>query len=248
MKKYNFIAVIITLLMFTATTGCKKDEVKFFDGRNSVNFWAHVWRQSLYGATTAEVPQDTMYLDIALSGRKVSRDRFVTAEAVEDAAGTPEASKKTTATPDQYQIIGGVIPADSLNGKFKVVIRNPEALATLPELRLRIRMKESEDFMLGLKENNFIDLAWSREILQPATWRAMRFFFCATYSTTVYKVIMDVTGLREFYYYEGLVTQEEGYVMGKKFGDKVREISAAQGSPLLHEDGPAVGTAIIPIY
>lgn len=245
MKKLNFITVCTVILLFA---GCKKEEVKYFDGGDAVNFWDHVWRQSLFGATTDELPQDTMFLKIALSGRTANRDRVVTATAVEDLAGTPAEKKLTTATQDQYQIIGGIIPADSLNGILKVVIKNPQILATIPDLRLRIKLTPNADFVTGLSENNFIDLAWSRELLQPATWRAMRFFFCATYSTTVYKIIIQATGLKEFYYYEGLVTQEEGWVLGKKFGERVRQLSSLQGSPLLHEDGPAVGTAIVPIY
>lgn len=246
MKKVKIIFLFSLMSFFI--TGCNKEEVKFFDGDNSVNFWQHVWRQSLFGASTAELPQDTMILDIALSGRTASYDRQAMAVAVEDEQGTPQEAKKTTAKPNQYQILGGIIPADSMYGKFKVVIMNPESLADNSELRLRIRMVENKDFVVGLRENSFIDLAWSRAILQPPTWRAMRFFFCATYSTTVYKIFMEVTGLKEFYYYEGEITQEEGWVMGKKFGDRVRELSALQGSPLLHEDGPAAGTPIVPIH
>lgn len=245
-KKFNLLIVAFAIITLA---GCKKEEIPFFNGGDSVNFWLHTYGFSLFGATTVELPQDTIILDMALSGRISPKDRFVTAKAVEDAPGTPEDKRLTTATPDQYEILGGVIPANESIGKFKVLIKNPESLAADgSELRLKIKTIENQDFKLGLTENIFINLKWSREILQPATWNAMRYFFCATYSTEVYKIFMEVTGLKQFYYFQGLVTQEEGFVMGKNFGDRVRELSAQQGSPLLHDDGPKAGLPIIPIH
>ncbi len=247
MKIMNY-KLILSLLAFSVLYSCTKEEVPYFSGKDSANFWIHTQNLSLYGKTPAELPQDTIVMDIALSGRRADYDRFTTAVAVEDTAGTPEESKKTTAAPGTYIILGGTIPANELNGKFKVVLKNTSALDNDASVKLRIKMVETEDFVIGLRENNYIDIVWSRAILQPPTWRAMRFFFCAVYSTTVYKIFMEVTGLKEFYYYEGQISQEEGFVMGKKFGDRVRELSAQQGSPLLHEDGLNAGLPIIPIY
>lgn len=33
---------------------------------------------------------------------------------------------------------------------------------------------------------------------------------------------MQVTGLKEFYYYEGIVSVDEAYVMGRNFGNVLR--------------------------
>jgi len=247
MKIMNY-KLILSILVFSVLYGCAKEEVPYFSGKDSANFWLHAQNLSLYGKTPAEMPQDTIIMDIGLSGRTADYDRFATAVAVEDAAGTDEESKKTTAAPGTYEIIGGVIPANEFNGKFKVVLKNTSALDNDASVKLRIKMIETDDFTVGIKENNYFDILWSRTILEPSTWGAMQYFFCAVYSTTVYKIFMEVTGLKEFYYYEGLVTVEEGSVMGTKFGNRVRELSAQQGSPLLHEDGQNKGLPIIPIY
>ncbi|OFY44990.1 MAG: hypothetical protein A2X18_13685 [Bacteroidetes bacterium GWF2_40_14] len=247
MKKTNY-RLVLSFLVLMTFFGCKKVEVPYFSGSNSANFWLHQYNYSLFGATTTELPEDTIILDIAIVGRLADYDRYATAKAVPDSAGTPEDKRLTTATPDQYKIIGGIIKANEKIGKFKVLIKNPEVLATRESLKLKIMMAENEDFKIGLRENNWVALTWSRKFLPPATWHAMRFFFCSVYSTQVYKIFMSVTGLKEFYYYEGKVTMQEAYVMGKNFGDRVRALSAIQGSPLLHDDGENAGLPIIPIY
>ncbi len=245
--KYSKFKIAMMMFFLASLTSCKKEEIQFFKRGDSVSFWIHQMNHSLFGATTVELPQDTVVLDIALSGRMSDKDRFITAKAVVDAAGTPEDKRLTTATPEQYTILGGVIPANQLYGKFKIILKNPQSLANR-DLKLRVKMIENADFELGLTENNFINIVWSRAILQPVTWRAMRFFFCATYSAQVYKIFMEVTGLKQFWYYEGQISQEEGFVMGTNFGNRVRELSAQQGSPLLHDDGPKAGLPIEPIY
>lgn len=246
MKLANYKLILCFIVLITMF-GCKKETIPYFTGNDSANFWVHSFNFSLYGATTTQLPQDTAILDIALSGKLADHDRTVMAVAVPDPAGTADTNRLTTATPDQYQILGGVIKANQQYGKFKIVVKNPSILAT-QDLLLKVKMTQTTDFVPGLAENNYVNIRWSRKFLQPATWKAMRFFFCATYSTQVYRIFMEVTGLKEFYYYEGLVTQQEGEVMGRNFGNRVRALSAQQGSPLLHDDGPNAGLPIIPIY
>lgn len=245
MKAIRIIAAIA--LFLGLNTACDKQEIPYFTGSDSANFWTRSQNHSLFGASTTQLPQDTIVLSVSLVGKTADYDRVVRAEALEDAAGTEATLKRTTATAAQYKILDGVVPANSLTGKIKVVVKNEDVLAN-GELKLRIKMVDTKDFTVGLRENNYMDLKWSRMILQPPTWRAMRFFFCATYSTQVYKIFMEVTGLKEFYYYEGLVSVEEANVMGTNFAKRVRELSAQQGSELLHDDGPAKGQPIVPIF
>lgn len=235
-------------LTLASLNSCKKEEIPYFTGENSANFWLHSLNHSLFGATSVELPQDTIVLSLSIVGKMADYDRVVKAVVDEDAPGTAEAQRLTTATPNQYKILDGIVPANKLKGEIKVVVKNDDVLATKEDLKLRIKMVDNKDFKVGLKENYYINLKWSRLILQPSTWNGMRFFFCATYSTRVYKIFMEVTGLKQFYYYEGLVSAAEGSVMGTNFAKRVRELSEQQGSPLLHDDGPSKGLPIIPIY
>lgn len=240
--------LVLGVLTLASLNSCKKEEIPYFTGENSANFWLHSLNHSLFGATSVELPQDTIVLSLSIVGKMADYDRVVKAVVDEDAPGTAEAQRLTTATPNQYKILDGIVPANKLKGEIKVVVKNDDILATKEDLKLRIKMVDNKDFKVGLKENYYINLKWSRLILQPSTWNGMRFFFCATYSTRVYKIFMEVTGLKQFYYYEGLVSAAEGSVMGTNFAKRVRELSEQQGSPLLHDDGPSKGLPIIPIY
>src|SRR3989339_555493 len=141
MKKTNY-RLVLSFLVLMTFFGCKKVEVPYFSGSNSANFWLHQYNYSLFGATITELPEDTIILDIAIVGRLADYDRYATAKAVPDSAGTPEDKRLTTATPDQYKIIGGIIKANEKIGKFKVLIKNPEVLATRESLKLKIMMAE----------------------------------------------------------------------------------------------------------
>lgn len=239
--------LFILFLTLSLGAGCKKQEIPYFIGNDSANFWIHSQNHSLFGATAKELPVDTITMNLSLSGQVVDYDRVVKAAAFEDAVGTALEDKKTTALPSQYTILDGVIPANALQGTIKVLVKNEEVLAD-GELKMRLKMIDSKDLKVGLKENSYIDLTWSRKVLQPQTWRAMRFYFCATYSTQVYKIFMEVTGLKEFYFYEGLVSVDEAYVMAANFRKRVIALSEEQGSPLLHDDGPSKGQPIVPIF
>ena len=238
----------LMLMMACGLLSCEKSELQGYTGGNTVGFWEHYMNHSLYGLGSDELPVDTVTLDIAATGDVVDYDRVVEGTFIPDEPGTPEDELKNTAVEGKdYKLLGGVIPANEIYGKFKLLIINNDYLDD-KTLKLNLTIKENKDFMPGLKQNKNIVLSFSRKIMRPKTWNAMRFFFCATYSTQVYKVFMEATGLKEFYYYEGIVTQEEGYVMGRNFGNIVRKYEEEHGTPMLHDDGPAAGQPIIPIH
>ncbi|MBL1409499.1 DUF4843 domain-containing protein [Sphingobacterium faecale] len=239
--------IIGGVLTLCIGSSCKKQDIMYYTGDDSANFWTRVQNHSFFGANEQEMAQDTVTLNVALVGKFASYDRVVRAEVVEDAADTPIEERKTTASIGQYKILPGVIPANELIGNIKVIVKNTSDLAD-GDLKIRLKMVESEFFKVGLRENNYMDLKWSRLVLQPVTWGAMRVFFCATYSSQVYRIFMEVTGMKELYYFEGKVSAEEATVMGVKFAKRVRELSEQQGKPLVHDDGPKKGEPIIPVY
>ena len=70
----------------------------------------------------------------------------------------------------------------SLEDKKEQVLKSIEEQGKLTdelkekELKLNLAIKENEDFSVGLGENRSITITWSQKIMQPTTWRAMRFF------------------------------------------------------------------------
>lgn len=244
----NLKTFILLPCAFILFIGCKKEELKSYVGGNSVGFWIHSVNHSLYGMSNEELPKDTVVLDIAISGYTTDYDRKVDAEAIPDDKDTPKDKLKNTAIEGiHYNILGGIVKAGNEYGKLYVEIINNDLLEN-DELKLNLAIKENKDFTDGLSENKSIVITWSRVIMKPATWNAMRYFFCADYSTQVYKIFMQVTGLKQFYYYENVVSVEEARVMGRNFGNVVRQYEKEHGTPMLHDDGTKKGLPIIPIY
>ncbi|MDE5611029.1 MAG: DUF4843 domain-containing protein [Odoribacter sp.] len=229
-------------------SGCEKSDLMPYTGGNTVGFWVHSINHSFYGEGVETLPVDTVELDLAITGNIVDYDRYVDGTFIPDIAGTEEKDLKNTAVEGKdYKILGGIVKANEEYGKFRVEVYNQDALKD-KELKLNLAIKENKDFSAGLGENRSIVITWSQKVMRPATWNAMRFFFCSTYSTQVYRIFMQVTGLKEFYYYEGIVSVDEAYVMGRNFGNVVRAYEKEHGTPMLHDDGTGIGTPIIPLH
>ena len=248
----NRILAIAVLLAAVVFTGCKEDELMLYNGGDRACFWNHTQTFSFYGASESALPKDTIELEINLMGNLSDHDRVVTGEAYIDPAGTPEDEKKTDAPTSKYRILGGVIPANSVEGRFYVEVQNADADAE-KTYKMRLIITESEEIGPGLAENYYIDLSWSRKLLKPSTWNAMRFFFCSVYSTEVYRIIIESCGIHEFYYYDAdpatgrALSQYEGWILGKKFSDYCWAYKEQHGTFPLHDDGTNAGMQIEPI-
>lgn len=259
MKSIQLFGLALGVLLLPGLTGCKEDALQEYIGGDNIGFWIHAKSHSLYGASPEELPVDIIELDLHIMGFTAPYDREVAVEVVEDEAGTPQENKLTTATPGQYRILDGVVPANSTTGKLRIEVTNLPMLA-YDELRIHVRVVENNHFKPGLKENQYINVLWSARLLRPQTWNAMRFFFCSTYSTQVYRLYMQATGLKEFWYYnagpdpvnnpeDAKVNPEMGYAWGRTFGDLVRKYNAEHpGEPMVHDDGDRKGEPIVPIY
>ena len=243
----NIRMLVLLAVVFVPLAGCEKSDLIGYHGGDTVGFWIHSINHSLFGMNNTQLPRDTVELDLAITGHVKDYDRKVEGTFIPDTVGTPPDKRKNTAVEgEHYRILGGEVKAGEEYGKFKVEIINNDILED-EELKLNLTIKPNEAFEVGLKENKSIVITWSRKIMRPATWNAMRFFFCATYSTQVYKVFMQATGLKEFYYYEGVVSVEEAKVMGRNFGNIVRAYEKEHGTPMVHDDGDSKGLPIVPI-
>lgn len=258
MKKIVFLA-LTTCVCIILFGGCKESPLMAYNAGDRICFWEHAKTLSFYGATPEELPYDVIKVKLNIMGKTKDYDRTVTAEAVEDEPGTAAEDRLTTATADQYEILGGVILAGDTDGWFSLKVYNNDFIAD-NELRLRVRLTGNEYFQPGLKENQYMRFSWSAALQQPETWRAMRFFFCSTYSTQVYRLYMQVTGLKEFWYYNAgpdpdnnpedrRVSASQGKAWAREFGDIVRAYNAEHyPDKMLHDDGEFAGTEIIPLY
>lgn len=241
-KRYLPMALTMAALMVVFCS-CDKEGLVDYHGGNCVNFQKHEAFLSFLGMTPAEMPDAILEVKLAINGFTSDKDRYVKVGVVADDPATAAEERKTTATPSDYKILEGVIKKDDVYGTLKIELYNNARLQN-EDLKLRLALLESDDFEPGLAENIEIDITWTQKLVQPMTWERMRSFFCQEYSTLAYKTIIKVTGLGEI---PTEMKNEELRVLGRKFGDYVRQYEIDNGKPMIHDDGASKGTRIIPV-
>ena len=246
MKK---IVIIMAVLGAIALGGCKEEPLQPYTAGEAICFYTHSFNLSFYGLTVEEQSSEIVKMGIHIMGFTKPYDRAVTGAVIE---------KGTTATPDEYRILGGMIPANTATGIFEVELMNRDKLAT-DELILNVALTENEHFVPGLKENYTFRLLWSQKLVEPDSWDRMRSYFCAVYSSQCYKAIILATGRKQFYNNRNgpdpddpehrQLTSEAMYTYAVMFGNYIRQYNAEHpDAPMLHDDGPGMGSPIVPIY
>ena len=81
-------------------------------------------------------------------------------------------------------------------------VSNPNLLNLgTPTLTLRLKLIDNNEIQAGgWLDYLTIDLTWSSDVVQPATWNSMRWFTCTQYSSNVFRAYIAATGLLEMYY------------------------------------------------
>lgn len=242
MKMKIIIIIFLSILSFCFYS-CKIDEMDEFIGDDAIAFTET--KQQLSFIANPDAEKETMAIPMRVIGLAKDYDREINVEVIKD-------DVQTNAPDNHYKILNGTVKAGEYEGKLYVDLYNaPELSNDIDSLKLRIIA--SKDFQPGNKENREILLIWTAKLVQPSTWNAMRFFFCARYSSNVYRAIIASCGITEFWYYKAgpdgkRVTPNEGYVLGRKFGNWVRAYNKAHpGEPYCHDDGKYAGDEIIPI-
>ncbi|MDR1720736.1 MAG: DUF4843 domain-containing protein [Dysgonamonadaceae bacterium] len=248
---------LIIFVFALAFCGCKEDMIEPYNMRGLF------FTTKTLNASFIMIPDEEKMITsirVKVMGDTVSYDRPFKVEVVP--------GDGTTASESQYRIIDAVVPAGEWFGSVRIEVANPAKLTGVPSLlAVTLKIVENENFTPG----GFMDflqvkLTWTADYAKPRTWREMRFFFCSYYSTNVYKAIIESCGITEFDYYQAnpetgyQYDQYEGFVLGKKFGDWVRNYNATHDDVYRHDDGDGtydndgdgisdyVGQPIVPLH
>jgi hypothetical protein len=235
-QKYYCLLMIV--LVGIVSHGCKKQDISGFSASPAVNFTGATTTYSFLANPENEHLHE---IEVKLMGNAADVDRTFTAEVINDST--------TTATPDQYEIVGGIIKAGSFTGKLIVKVINSTELNT-KEVFVKLKLVDGADLKAGNKESNTFLLGWTNKIVVPATWTYYNIFF-ATKSTQVYRLILQTTGIASLTaaQYTQMGGEAAATAAGTKFGDYVKQWNLDHpNDPLRHDDGTAAGQLIVPKY
>jgi hypothetical protein len=233
----NRFCLMIILMIGIVLQGCKKKDITGFSATPAVNFTSTSTVYSFLSNPQSEYVQD---IEVKIMGSAENVDRSFRAEVVKDA--------ETTASPDQYEVIGGIVKAGSLTGKLAVKVKNSAALNT-QEVFVKLKLVDGGDLKAGNKETSSFLLGWTNKIVVPATWTYYNIFF-ATKSTQVYRLVLQTTGIASLTAAQYAQMGETAVTAaGTKFGDYVKQYNLDNpNNPLRHDDGTAAGQIIAPKY
>lgn len=125
--------------------------------------------------------ETTINVDACIMGEVSAQDRVANI-AVDGALTTADASL--------YSVPATVtIPARSNKATFQVTLRNADVLKS-KTVRLYIKVAESNDFKVGVNEENHLLLKWNNILVKPLFWDDIKEFF-GEYSEVKYRFILQ---------------------------------------------------------
>lgn len=234
----NRFSLIVIVMMGIVLQSCKKKDIAGFSAAPALNFTT---ASTVYSFMSNPQPEYIQEVEVKIMGDSASVDRTFSAEVVNDPA--------TTATPSQYEIIGGVVKKGSFIGKLSVKVKNSTELNS-KEVFVKLKLVDGSNFKVGNKETNTFLLGWTNKIVVPATWTYYNIFF-ATKSTAVYRLILQTTGIASLtaQQYSAMGGEAALTAAGTKFGDYVKQWNLDHpNDQLKHDDGTAAGQLIAPKY
>lgn len=232
MKKIKSMILLLAVIgMFAA---CENDKFYYQDearvriegpyewavGTDSLNFSFAVYPSS--------VQEQEMKMILYVMGEAASTDR--TAKLEVDAS-------RTTASAAQYILPETVtVPAGKLEVPFIITLKRSENL-TSQTVSLYLRVAESNDFKIGVVEQNHFCLKWNDVLGKPKNWDTELTEFFGEFSYVKYRFIIDTIGFGEFG--NGMTWSElMNYQIIMKTA--LDEYNASPAGPLKDENGQLV--------
>lgn len=132
----------------------------------------------IYPEETSEYVMD---IDVCVMGPVCNHDRTAIITVNDNA---------TTANASQYSMPSSVIiPAGQEKGILPVTIKR-DASIQKKSVRLQVSVAQSEDFNIGVNEQNHFTIIWNDQISRPNNWDTLEDFF-GTYSNVKYRFMLS---------------------------------------------------------
>lgn len=177
-----------------------------------------------------ETSEYVMDIDVCVMGPVSDHDRTASIIVNADA---------TTASASQYSLPATVtVPAGQNKGTLPVTIKRDASMQE-KSVRLQVAVAQSNDFNVGVNEQNHFTIIWNDQISRPSNWDTLEDFF-GTYSNVKYRFMLSNSE-------EGTEFSTETMTWSKlnsyriKFAKALEEYNNAHpGNPLTDENNQLV--------
>lgn len=223
--------------------GCEKSEPTSFSAKPAIVFdygIANI-KKINFSFLGSAAQEGEIRIPVHINGFAADTDRPFELEVITDTI--------TDALATDYSIQSPVVRAGQLRDTLRLLVkRSPELDNKV--LNLYLRVKSNAAFDRGVIERQYFQVSWSNQAIMPVWGVYFRTFISSAGSTKAYRIFVETTGLTNFTATEFRQYLQPGAeVLGKKFGDYIRNWNAANpNNILLHDDGAQAGRPIVPRY
>lgn len=234
-----YLSFLLVLVIFS---GCQKEEITSFQAPGAVNFdrMANLYNVQ-YSFLTNPANEYLQEIPVQIIGNPVDQDRTFKVEVVRDSL--------TTATDDQFEIVGGTVKAGEFNGKLTIrLLKSPVLDNSMVSLKLKL--VDSEDFKAGNVEAREFVVSWTNKVIVPVWNVYLRLFITPKGSTAAFRLFMQISGLTQFLAKDYVALGAAGTeALGTRYGDYIMQWNKDNPDNIMrHDDGPAAGQPIVPVY
>lgn len=230
------------LLLPFCFIGCQQSDIMLYEQNAGVYFEA-----STYGYSFLEHPDSVskvLRLSVDITGSQVGYDREFTVT-------RPELDSITTAESDQYSIGKGIVKANEYRGYVDVVVSKDDRLRD-SVYKLALEIQANEEFPEVRLNKKIMVLSFTNQVIRPANWVWLRWYFGVPFSTRWWQFICKETGRTSLPYYPSHADQETWWM-------RVAELEVYQSvvrlalekynaahpdEPLTHDDGDYAGQRV----
>lgn len=242
MTNKKFLPVYVILMALFIAVSCKQEDVMRYEQSPGVFF-----SQGAYSYSFVNEPwlaEKTIKLTVDITGLAADHDRHFS-------IAHPAKDTITTAEPDQYAVGEGVVPAGEYSGTVDLTLKYSSRLDSKIDT-LFFEVLPSDDFPEVRLNRSYARVAFTKQVIMPANWRWLRWYFGTPYSTRWWLFILDVTGGNHLPYFPTDPDKETWWMSVnevKAWQAKVRlELEKYNrehpGKPLTHDDGDYKNTPV----
>ncbi|WP_316842051.1 DUF4843 domain-containing protein [Pedobacter gandavensis] len=210
MKNISWAALGLVL----AITSCTKEEVKFYDGKDRIQFSKlgvgtsarYIDSADFSFAAKGDLLVDTVFLPVDVTGRTASVDREFKVEF--DAKGS-------NAVPGQDFDFGKcVIKAGSFKGVFPLILRKTKDLETIRKT-VAFNIATNDAFEVGIGTQLKSKVAFFNFMVKPVDWELRMARFFGVYSKEKHRFVLYHLGFPEINYAATLAAEDPSkYIFG----------------------------------
>lgn len=160
-------SVIFLLAIVSGMSSCKSDNDFLYESQDNIYFNFADSASSKISFTFAYTPtiaQDTIFVPVKVSGKRVSGERYFQI-AIVDSLTTAKPNAHYKPLSEKY-----LMPSDSGQIQVPIVIYNTDPVLNDSTLVLSFVLKPSDDFQIGFPKKITGSISFSNRLEQPSWW------------------------------------------------------------------------------